>query len=79
MAKTAATNVLFEHQRIYDAQKGATGTIPEDLRSFEVPFGVKDPNNEMRYNPGMDRMDYVKPPAAKPAVPGAQPVRKLTW
>lgn len=79
MAKVGATNVLFSHQRLYDAQKGATGTIPEDLRSFEVPFGVKDPNNEMRYNPGMDRMDYVKPPAAKPAVPGAQPVRKLTW
>lgn len=79
MAKVGATNVLFSHQRLYDAQKGATGTIPEDLRSFEVPFGVKDPNNEMRYNPGMDRMDYVKPPAAKPAAPGAQPVRKLTW
>lgn len=79
MAKVGATNVLFSHQRLYDAQKGATGTIPEDLRSFEVPFGVKDPNNEMRYNPGMDRMDYVKPPAAKPAVSGAQPVRKLTW
>ena len=79
MAKVGATNVLFSHQRLYDAQKGATGTIPEDLRSFEVPFSVKDPNNEMRYNPGMDRMDYVKPPAAKPAVPGAQPVRKLTW
>lgn len=79
MAKVGATNVLFSHQRLYDAQKGATGTIPEDLRSFEVPFGVKDPNGEMRYNPGMDRMDYVKPPAAKPAVPGAQPVRKLTW
>ena len=79
MAKVGATNVPFSHQRLYDAQKGATGTIPEDLRSFEVPFGVKDPNNEMRYNPGMDRMDYVKPPAAKPAAPGAQPVRKLTW
>lgn len=79
MAKVGATNVLFSHQRLYDAQKGATGTIPEDLRSFEVPFGVKDPNNEMRYNPEMDRMDYVKPPAAKPAVSGAQPVRKLTW
>lgn len=79
MAKVGATNVLFSHQRLYDAQKGATGTIPEDLRSFEVPFGVKDPNGEMRYNPGMDRMDYVKPPAAKPAAPGAQPVRKLTW
>lgn len=79
MAKVGATNVLFSHQRLYDAQKGATGTIPEDLLSFEVPFGVKDPNNEMRYNPGMDRMDYVKPPAAKPAVSGAQPVRKLTW
>ena len=82
MAKTAATNVLFEHQRIYDAQKGATGVLPQDLETFHVPFSVSagtEAAPEMRYNPLSQRMGYVKPPAAKPAVPGAQPVRKLTW
>ena len=82
MAKTAATNVLFEHQRIYDAQKGATGVLPQDLETFHVPFSVSagtEAAPEMRYNPLSQRMGYVKPPAAKPAVSGAQPVRKLTW
>lgn len=82
MAKTAATNVLFEHQRIYDAQKGATGALPQDLETFHVPFSVSagtEAAPEMRYNPLSQRMGYVKPPAAKPAVPGAQPARKLSW
>ena len=82
MAKTAATNVLIEHQRIYDAQKGATGTLPQDLETFHVPFSVSagtEAAPEMRYNPLSQRMGYVKPPAAKPAVPGAQPARKLSW
>lgn len=82
MAKTAATNVLFEHQRIYDAQKGATGALPQDLETFHVPFSVSagtEAAPEMRYNPLSQRMGYVKPPAAKPAISGAQPARKLSW
>lgn len=82
MAKTAATNILFEHQRIYDAQKGATGVLPQDLETFYVPFSVSagtEAAPEMRYNPLSQRMGYVKPPAAKPAAPGATPTRKLSW
>ena len=83
MAKTGATNVLIKHQRLLDAQKGATGTIPEDLLSFEVPFAVSGGNvktgETMKYNTLADQMYYNKPKPPKAAAPGTAPSRKLSW
>lgn len=77
MAKVGATNVLFSHERLLEAQRGASGALPADLRSFEVPFEVSGDN--MRYSQGTDRMMYTKPKPPKPAAPGAAPSRKLNW
>lgn len=77
MAKVAATNVLFEHQRIYDAQKGATGVLPQDIETFHVPFSVS--GDGMQYNPLSGRMAYIKPRGAVSTKPGAAPSRKLNW
>ena len=77
MAKVGATNVLISHQRLLDAQKGASGALPEDIRSFEVPFDI--PGDNMRYSPGADRMLYNKPKPPKAAAPGTAPSRKLSW
>ena len=83
MAKTGATNVLIKHQRLLDTQKGATGTIPEDLLSFEVPFAVSGGNvktgETMKYNTLADQMYYNKPKPPKAAAPGTAPARKLSW
>lgn len=40
ISKAAAGNIVMENKRLLSAQRGATGTLPEDLASFEVPLNV---------------------------------------
>lgn len=71
IAKAAAGNVMLAHTRLLSAQQGATGTLPQDLETFRVPFTMKG-NDQLVFDEGSKKF-IVKPPAQlpKPAIPPA--------
>jgi hypothetical protein len=71
IAKAAAGNVQLAHMRMLDAQQGATGTLPQDLETFKVPFTLKG-NDQLVFDESGKKF-IVKPPAqpSKPAIPAA--------
>lgn len=73
IAKAAAGNVMLSHNRLLSAQQGATGTLPQDLETFRVPFTMKG-NDQLIFDEGSKKF-VVKPPAqppksVAPAAPG---------
>lgn len=73
IAKAAAGNVMLGHMRLLNAQQGATGTLPQDLETFKVPFTMRG-NDQLIYDETGKKF-IVKPPAqppktVAPATPG---------
>lgn len=66
IAKAAAANVQMEHNRLLDAQVGATGSLPQDLETFRVPFNMKG-GDQLVFDEATRRF-VVKAPS-KPAAP----------
>lgn len=74
IAKAAAGNVQLAHMRLLSAQQGATGTLPQDLETFRVPFTMKG-NDQLIFDKSSKKF-IVKPPT-KPdqarIIPAPQP------
>lgn len=64
IAKAAAGNVMLGHMRLLNAQQGATGTLPQDLETFKVPFTMRG-NDQLVYDETGKKF-IVKPPAQPP-------------
>lgn len=79
LAKVGTTNTLVNHDRLLGAQRGATGALPEDLRTFEVPFEVSGSGMEWSpLNQGFRSTGAKQKPRTPTQSPG-QPSRKLNW
>jgi len=64
IAKAAAGNVMLSHGRLLQAQQGATGTLPQDLETFKVPFTMRG-NDQLVYDDNSHKF-IVKPPTQPP-------------
>lgn len=58
IAKVAAGNVLAEHDRLLSSNRDASGALPADLKTFEIPFSVsagQAGQEDVGYNPAMNQ------------------------
>lgn len=71
IAKAAAGNVMLSHGRLLRAQEGATGTLPQDLQTFHVPFTMRG-NDQLVYDDVAKKFMVKAPaPTPKPTLPAA--------
>lgn len=73
-ARAAAASKLYSHNQLLESNKKASGALPEDLDTFNVPFSVSGDN--MTFKDGQfqatSRAPQTATSQAAPAIPGVR-------